>query len=204
MLDAFECQHRAVRVVRMRPAFLFTERAASEQRRIFAGPLVPNVVARRVPLLLWPSGLRFQALTSEDAARAYRLALTSDVRGPFNLAADPIIEGENLAAALGATLLELPSALVRTALATAWHLRLAPAEPGLFEVVRELPELDAGRARAELGWAPTASALDAVLQFVHGMASGRGGHTRPLARDGAAARVRELASGVGSRAGSTV
>jgi nucleoside-diphosphate-sugar epimerase len=204
MLDAFECAHPGVRVVRMRPAFLFTERAASEQRRVFAGPFVPNVVARRIPVLPWPAGLRFQALTSEDAARAYRLAVTSDARGPFNLASHPIIDGENLAAALGAAFVELPPALVRAALASAWHLRLVPAEPGLFDLVRALPELDTGRARAELGWTPTASAFDAVLAFVRGLAEGRGGHTRPLERDGVAARVRELRSGVGSRVGRAV
>jgi nucleoside-diphosphate-sugar epimerase len=183
----------------MRPAFLFTERAASEQRRIFAGPFVPNLLARRVPVLPFPAGLRFQALTTEDAAHAYRLAITGDVRGPFNLAAAPIVEGPNLAAALGAKLVEVPSPLVRAALASAWHLRLAPAEPGLFDLVRNLPELDTTRAQSVLGWSPRTGALDAMLQFVRGMARGRGGHTAPLEPDGPRARLRELRAGVGSR-----
>src|SRR5689334_19842107 len=38
-LDAFGAEHRAVRVVRMRPAFLFKRESAAEQRRLFAGPL---------------------------------------------------------------------------------------------------------------------------------------------------------------------
>jgi nucleoside-diphosphate-sugar epimerase len=199
LLDRFECDHPEMRVVRMRPAFLFTERAASEQRRIFAGPLVPNVVARGVPVLPYPAGLRMQALTTEDAADAYRLALLSDVRGAFNLAAPPIIDGDLLAEALGARLVLVPPAVVRAALAVAWHLRLAPAEPGLFDLVFALPELDAGRARRELGWQPESSSIDAVRAFLAGMASGAGTATAPLEPDSLAARRRELLSGVGSR-----
>ena len=154
-----------------------------------------------MPILPFPRGLRFQALTTEDAARAYRLALTRDVRGAFNLAAAPIVEGADLAEALGAKLVEVPAGLVRATLAGAWHLRLVPAEPGLFDLVYQLPELDVTRARATLAWSPRTSALDAVVRFVHGMAQGSGGHTRPLEPDGLGARGRELRAGVGSRVG---
>jgi UDP-glucose 4-epimerase len=201
LLDRFKCEHPEVRVVRMRPAFLFTEVAASEQRRIFAGPFVPNFVARRVPILPFPAGLRMQALRTEDAAVAYRLALSSDVRGPFNLAAEPILDGPTLAEALGARLLTVPPATVRFALAAAWHTRLAPAEPGLFDLVLQLPELDVTRARRELGWTPRASATDAVLAFVRGMSNGAGAPTAPLAPDGMRSRVAELRRGVGGRVG---
>lgn len=199
LLDRFECERPEVRVVRMRPAFLFTEVAASEQRRIFAGPFVPNVVARTVPALPYPTGLRMQALRTEDAAVAYRLALTSDVRGAFNLAADPVLDGPTLAAALGARLVGVPAAVVRAALATAWHLRLAPAEPALFDLVMRIPELDTTRARVELGWRPAASSVDAVLAFLHGMAGGAGAPTPPLEPDGWRQRLGELTRGVGSR-----
>ena len=35
-----------IRVVRLRPSFIFQERAASEQRRIFAGPFLPASLLR--------------------------------------------------------------------------------------------------------------------------------------------------------------
>jgi nucleoside-diphosphate-sugar epimerase len=201
LLDRFECEHPEVRVVRMRPAFLFTEAAASEQRRIFAGPFVPNLVSRRVPVLPYPAGLRMQALRTEDAAVAYRLALTSDVRGAFNLAAEPILDGPTLADAIGARLVTLPPAVVRAALATAWHTRTAPAEPGLFDLVLQLPELDVTRARTELGWTPRSSATDAVRAFLHGMSEGAGAPTPPLTPDGWRERLDELRRGVGGRVG---
>jgi nucleoside-diphosphate-sugar epimerase len=201
LLDRFECERPEVRVVRMRPAFLFTRVAASEQRRIFAGPLVPNVVAARVPVLPYPAGLQMQALATEDAADAYRLALLGDARGAFNLAADPVITGDVLAEALGARLVTVPPAVVRTALAIAWHFRLAPADPALFDLVSSLPQLDAGRAARELGWEPSVSSVDAVLTLVRGVAEGAGGATVPLQPDGLHARWQELRSGVGSRVG---
>src|SRR5690606_23038766 len=64
ILDAVEARHPEVRVVRMRPAFIFQRRSASEQRRLFLGPLVPNVIARygALPVVPLPRGLCFQAL----------------------------------------------------------------------------------------------------------------------------------------------
>jgi nucleoside-diphosphate-sugar epimerase len=199
LLDRFELRHPDVRVVRMRPAFLCQEPAASEQRRIFAGPFVPNVLARRVPVLPFPAGLRFQALATRDAAAAYRAAILTDVRGAFNLAAAPVIDGPTLADALGARLVTVPPATVRAAMAAAWHLRLGPAEPGLFDLVRVLPTLDTTRATLELLWSPRHSAIDAILEFVRGMAAGRGTATPPMAPDGVRQRADEVLSGVGSR-----
>jgi nucleoside-diphosphate-sugar epimerase len=199
LLDDFESRHASTRVVRFRPGFLFKRSAASEQRRIFAGPLVPGLVARATPVLPYPKGLRFQVLHTDDAAEACRRALTTDVRGPFNLAADPVVTGEVLADVMGAKLVPIPPKLVRAGMATAWHLRAAPAEPALFDLVMALPLLDCERARRELSWAPRVSAREALTELVEGMATGAGTATAPLERDGVGARLRELAAGAGSR-----
>jgi hypothetical protein len=42
VLGTYQRDHPDVRVVRMRPAFLFKRESASEQRRLFAGPLIPG------------------------------------------------------------------------------------------------------------------------------------------------------------------
>jgi nucleoside-diphosphate-sugar epimerase len=202
LLDAFEARHESTRVVRFRPAFLFKWVAASEQRRIFAGPFVPGSLARAVPVLPYPRGLRFQALHTDDAAEAYCRAVTSDVRGAFNLAAEPIVTGPVLAEVMGARLVEVPPIVVRAGLATAWHLRASPAEPTLFDLVMAAPLLDSTRARVELSWEPRVSAVDALTELVEGMAAGAGGASRPLERDGFRARLREVAAGVGSRVAS--
>ncbi len=91
VLDAFERRHPSVRVVRMRPGFLFKRASASEQRRLFAGPLLPQRLVRPslIPAVPDLPGLRFQALHTDDAADAYRRAVARPVSGAFNLAADP-------------------------------------------------------------------------------------------------------------------
>ena len=150
------------------------------------------------PLTL-PPGLRFQAVHTEDVAEAYHLALTSDARGPFNLAAEPVITADILADLLGTRPLVVPRPVIRAGVALTWRAHLAPADPALMDLVLGLPLLDSTRARDELGWVPRRSATDAVRELLDGIAEGAGSSTAPLAPDSAASRLRELAGGVGER-----
>lgn len=202
VLDAFEREHPDMRVVRLRPGFIFKRESAAEQRRLFAGPLLPNGLARPglIPAVPDLPGLRFQALHSADAGQAYRLAITRDVRGAFNLAADPVIDAAQLAELLGARTFRVPIGPLRAALATAWHMHLIPASPHLFDAVLRLPIMDVTRARTELGWSPRHSALDAIRAFLDGLREDAGMDTPPLARDtGGRWRVQEFITGIGQR-----
>lgn len=201
VLDAFAAEHPDVRVVRLRPGFIFQRPAATQQRRLFAGPFVPRwaVEPGRLPFLPVPSGLRFQAVHAEDAARAYHLAATTDVEGAFNVAAEPVIDGDVLAGLLGTRAFEVPPVLMRTGVAAAWHAHLTPAEPALLDLVLQLPLLDTTRAHEELGWRPERTAVEAVQAMLEGLLAGAGARTPPLAPDTAAGRLREVATGVGER-----
>lgn len=202
VLDAFEARNAQIRVVRMRPGFIFQRPASTAQRRLFAGPLVPALVARpgRLPRLPLPPGLRFQALHADDVAEAYRLAVTApDAQGPFNLAADPVVDGTLLASLLHTAVVTVPRPVVRAALAAAWRAHLVPTEPALLDLVLGLPVLDTTRARTELGWAPRRTSVESLRELLDGMASGEGGPTPPLAPDSPGGRVQELATGVGER-----
>ncbi|MEV6327792.1 NAD-dependent epimerase/dehydratase family protein [Streptomyces sp. NPDC051909] len=183
LLDTFERDHPQTRVVRMRPAFLFKEESASEQRRIFAGRWVPGQLFRPdlLPLLPELPGLRFQTLHTDDAADAYVRALVRDVRGAFNLAADPVVDAEVLGALFGARPVRVPVPAVRGALSAAWRMRVAPAEPGLLDAVLRLPLLATDRARRELGWAPARTSVEALEAFLRGVRAGGGDATEPLA-----------------------
>jgi UDP-glucose 4-epimerase len=201
-LDVLETRHPEVRVVRLRPAFIFKRSSATEQRRLFAGPFLPGVLLRpgRLPVIPYPAGLRFQALHSRDAAHAYRLALLSDARGAFNIASEPIVDAAGLAEALDTRAIAVPPPVVRAALALAWKMRLAPADPQLFDVVIRLPLMDTQRAKAALEWAPRHSSLEALQELFVGMAEGAGGSTPPLEPDSPERRLGEIASGIGTRA----
>jgi nucleoside-diphosphate-sugar epimerase len=203
VLDAFELRHPDMRVVRLRPGFIFKRQAASEQRRLFAGPLLPNQLVRPGLLPVVPDlpGLRFQALHSIDAAEAYRLALLRPVRGPFNLAADPVIDAGTLGELLGARPVKLPARPVRAAVAAAWRLHLVPASPMLVDLALSLPIMDSSRARSELGWEPSRTSLDALAEVIEGFRQGAGMETPPLDPDaGGKLRQQELATGVGETA----
>ncbi|WEH37163.1 SDR family oxidoreductase [Streptomyces sp. AM 4-1-1] len=182
VLDTYERDHPEIRVVRMRPGFLFKETAASEQRRIFAGRFVPGPLLRPDLLPFVPDleGLRFQVLHTDDAAQAYRLAVLSEARGAFNLAADPVIDARTLAAQLGAKVVRVPRALVRTALSAAWQAHAVPASPHLFDAVLRLPVLDCSRAHDVLGWRPARTADEALDAFLRGVRRGAGENTPPL------------------------
>lgn len=202
ILDTFERDFPTTRVVRLRPGFIFKPESAAEQRRLFIGPLLPDGLARPglIPVVPDLPGLRFQALHSADAGQAYRLAATRDVRGAFNIAADPVIDAARLAELLGARAFRVPTAPLRAAVAAAWHLHLVPASPQLFDAVLRLPIMDVTRARTELGWSPRHSALDAIQAFLDGLRQGAGMETPPLARDTSGPlRQQEFTTGVGER-----
>ncbi|MFF3214235.1 NAD-dependent epimerase/dehydratase family protein [Streptomyces sp. NPDC002886] len=183
VLDTYEHAHPDVRVVRMRPGFLFKRESASEQRRIFAGRLLPGRLVRKnlIPAVPDLPGLRFQALHTDDAAAAYLAAVTRPVRGAFNLAAGPVVDGPVLAEIFEARSFSTPAAPVRAALAAAWRLRLVPASPDLFDAVLRLPLMDSSRARKELGWEPARTSVEALQEFLAGLRSGSGMATAPLA-----------------------
>ncbi|NGO41775.1 NAD-dependent epimerase/dehydratase family protein [Streptomyces ureilyticus] len=182
VLDTFEYERPETRVVRMRPAFLFKEESGSQQRRLFAGRFKPGPLARPelLPVLPDVRGLRVQALHTEDAAEAYRLAVTSDVRGAFNLAAEPPLDAEVLGELFHSRLVRMPRKAARSALAAAWGLHLVPASPQLFDAVLRLPLMDCTRARHELGWRPRYTAIEAVEEVLQGMREGAGEETAPL------------------------
>jgi UDP-glucose 4-epimerase len=202
LLDLFERENPAARVVRLRPALVFKRGAASGIRRLFAGPFLPTPLLRRrlVPFVPSHPRLRFQAVHSLDVGEAFRLALTRDVRGPFNLAADPVLDGETLGRLLDARPVPVPGRALRGAAALTWRLRLQPTPPGWIDLAFGVPLMDAGRAREELGWAPRRTAAEALLELLAGMREGAGLETPPLSPDtGGPARAGEIAGGLGAR-----
>jgi UDP-glucose 4-epimerase len=204
-LDGFEAAHQEMRVVRLRPAFIFKRESASEQRRLFAGPLLAPWMVRPglLPVVPDVSGLRFQALHSADAAEAFRLVVTDPTaRGAYNLAAEPPIDARVLGELLRARPVRIPLGAARAVVSAAWRLRLLPASPHLLDLAVRAPLLDPSRIRAELGWRPRYTAVEAIRELLEGIRSGAGMATPPLEPGGAGRfRSRELLTRAGSRAG---
>lgn len=191
-----------MRVVRLRPGLIFKAEAASEIRRFFLGPLLPNLLVRPrlIPFVPEVAGLRFQAVHSDDVGEAYRRAAVYRVEGAFNIAAEPTIGPPELASLLHARQLPVPAKLLRAAASATWHAHLQPADAGWIDLALGVPLMDSGRARRELGWEPTKTSLDALDELLVGLRHGRGGDTQPLdPQAGGPFRAGEFATGVGSR-----
>ncbi len=183
LLDELERAHPSMRVVRMRPALIFKREAASDIRRLFLGPLVPRLAFDRRAVRFVPDHprLRFQAVHSLDVGEAFRLAATRDVRGAFNLAADPILDARTLAELFGAKRVPVTPGFLRGAVGLAWRSHLIAAGPGWIDLAFGVPLLESTRARTELGWVPARRADEALLELVDGLRDGAGYDTPPLA-----------------------
>jgi UDP-glucose 4-epimerase len=202
ILDRVEEEAPSLRAVRLRPALIFKRDAASEIRRLFAGPLLPSPLVRPglIPVVPDDPRLVFQAVHSLDVGEAYRLAVKGDARGAFNIAAEPVLDPERLASMLGARRVRVPGKVLRGAAGVSWRLRLQPSEPGWVDMALNVPVMDSTRAREELGWQPRHSSVEALRELLEGIRDRAGIDTPPLAPGaGGPMRIRELLTGVGSR-----
>lgn len=201
-LDRLELEHPDLRVVRLRPGLIFKYGAASGIRRLFAGPFLPSPLVHRrlVPFVPDTPRLRFQAVHSLDVGEAYRLACVRDVRGAFNIAADPVLDSKELSRILGAPLVSMSEGALRAAAATTWRLRLQPTPPGWIDLALGVPLLDTTRAQTELAWFPSRGADEALEDLLLGLRERAGEKTPPLdPGSGGPGRIKELLSGVGAR-----
>jgi nucleoside-diphosphate-sugar epimerase len=182
----------------------FKEGAATGIRRLFMGPLLPGSLLRRewLKAVPFPRGLRTQAVHSDDVAQAYRLAALGDVRGAFNVAAEPVLDARTVGDALGARTISIPPRALRAVADAAWHLRLQPTPPGWLDLGMLTPVMDITRAREELGWTPRVGADEAFLELLEGLRHGRDTATPPLDRASSGPlRAREFSTGVGASDG---
>jgi nucleoside-diphosphate-sugar epimerase len=107
-----------------------------------------------------------------DVGDAYRRAAVGDVSCPFNIAAEPVVGSDELARMLRARKVAISPQLLRAAASASYKLRLQPSEPGWLDMALGVPLMSTERARRELGWRPTRTALEAIQELVAGMREG--------------------------------
>lgn len=182
LLDEAEALQPDLVVSRMRPGLIFQRDAGAQITRYFLGRLFPaRMLAEELPSLPWPTGLRLQAVHADDVAAAYREVVVRRMRGAFNIAADGVLHGQDVADLLaGGRLLDVSPSLARTAVAAAWHTHAVPVSPGWVDLALQIPLMDTSRARRLLGWAPTIEAPRVLREMVDGIAHGVGGGSPPL------------------------
>lgn len=185
LLDSFQVANPDVRVVRLRPGLIFKREAAARIKRLFFGAHFPAWVLRPSLLPVVPDARRlvFQAVHTDDVADAYRRAVVNlDAHGAYNVAADPVLDGSEIGRALGARPVPVPMAALRMGADLLWRLRLQPTPPGWVDLASNVPLLDCGRARRELGWSARTSATDALRELFEGLAVEAEGPTPAMRR----------------------
>lgn len=182
LLDHVEQRHPELRVVRIRPCLIFQRAMGAEAHRFFIGPLLPRSLVRPdlLPVLPMPAAIRAQAVHADDIAEVYRLAVLRHVRGAFNISNDPPLTPAVIASLFGAKHVPIPGRVARAAVSAAWYARLVPVDAGWIDLGLQAPLLDSTRARNELGWTPTVSGTDALLELVKGIQDGAGLQTPAL------------------------
>jgi UDP-glucose 4-epimerase len=202
-LDRFEREAPGVRVVRMRPGLVFKKEAAQGIRRLFAGPFFPGLLANPALINFVPDieDLRSQVIHSYDVGEAFRLAIVNeDARGAFNIAAEPVLDSQEIGRILDARPVPVPEGLARAGAGLSWRLRMQPVPPGWLDLSRQVPIMDTTRARTGLGWTARYSAGEALLDLLEGLRTGAGLDTPPLARSTSGPlRIREILTGIGGR-----
>jgi len=202
-LDRFEIEAPEIRVVRMRPGLVFKKEAAEGIRRLFAGPFLPSPLVRTGLINAIPDipNLRGQIVHSYDVGEAFRVAIVNDeARGAFNLAAEPVLDPDELGRILDARPVPVSAQVARSAARLSWQLRVQPVSEGWLDMALSVPIMDTGRARSVLGWEPERSADEALLDLLEGLRTGAGLDTPPLSpKTGGPFRIREILTGVGGR-----
>lgn len=180
VLDEVEGAYPDLAVARVRPALVFQRAAASGIERYFLGAVVPGgLVARGLPVLPWPAGVRVQAVHADDVASGLVAAVGR--RGAFNLAAPDVLDAHAVADVLGArAVVPVPVHVVRSAVTAAWRVRGLHLSPGWVDLAASVPVLDTTRARTELGWEPRHSSRAALEELLGGLVDGAGTASPPM------------------------
>ncbi|HVM00486.1 MAG TPA: NAD-dependent epimerase/dehydratase family protein [Egibacteraceae bacterium] len=132
------------------------------------GPGVDGFLARqleclRLPLVRGHAPPR-QFVHVEDVAAALALAVTADLPGPYNVAADGWLAAEELLGLLGRKPVVVPEAVAFTTAEQLWARGLSELPAGAVHYVMHPVVLDTDRLH-EQGWAPTRSNREIIREF---------------------------------------
>ncbi len=182
LLNEHEHEHPEVLITRLRPALIFQHDAGSEIMRYFFGPWIPaSALSGHLPAIAWPHHTRVQALHADDAAQAYLAAVRQRPGGAFNVAADDVLTGADIAGLLsGGRFREVPAPALRAAISAGWNSRVLPVSPGWLDMASSITLMSTDRARTELGWKPRHTAVETVAEVLDAMVDGVGTASPPL------------------------
>lgn len=160
----------AVRIARVRPGFILQASAASGLLRYALPGYLPMCLVPLLPLLPMDRSLCIPVVHADDVADAVVRVIERQPTGAFNVAGEPPVGRDQVARALGARPVHVPSAVLGGIVDATWRLRLQPVDRGWLDMAFSVPLLDCARARTDLEWSPQWSATDALADLLTGVA----------------------------------
>jgi UDP-glucose 4-epimerase len=182
LLDEYEqrLDGAAIPIARMRPGFILQRAAASALMRYALPEYVPMQLIPLLPLLPLDRRLSIPLIHSDDVADAISRVIEHRATGPFNLAAEPPVTRDDVAAALDARSVHVPAGLLGILVDLSWRARLQHIDRGWLDLAFTVPLLDSSRAHSVLGWTPKWSSTDALADFLDGVAHQAHAESPPL------------------------
>lgn len=172
LLDDLEARRPTTTVTRMRPGFVLQRDAASALMRYGLPGYLPAALLRWVTVLPVDRRLLIPVVHADDVAFAIVAALHNPVGGAFNLAGEPPLSRDDIAAAFGARPVHVPASVLSSLVGLTWRVRLQALEPGWIDLAFSVPQLDTTRARELLGWRAQVDAHDALRETLTGALTG--------------------------------
>lgn len=181
-LDEYQRQLRsaAIPIARMRPGFILQRAAASGLVRYGLPGYVPMQLIPWLPILPLDKRLCIPLIHADDVADAISRAIDRHASGPFNLAAEPAVGRDDVAAVLDARPVHVPAGVLGALVDFSWRARVQHIDRGWLDLAFSVPLLDCSRARTELGWTPTWTSTDALADLVDGIAHHAHADSPPL------------------------
>jgi UDP-glucose 4-epimerase len=136
VLDEYEQRlgSAAIPIARMRPGFILQRVAASGLMRYGLPGYVPMWLIPRLPVLPLDKHLCIPLIHADDVADAITRVIDRRAAGPFNLAAEPPVGRDDVAAALGAHPVHVPSGVLRALVDLTWRARLQHIDRGWLDL----------------------------------------------------------------------
>jgi nucleoside-diphosphate-sugar epimerase len=181
-LDDYQHRDGRVPITRLRPGFIAQRDAAGELMRYALPAWAPTQLVRKLPILPVDRRLCFPVVHADDVADAVVRVIETKSTGAFNLAADPPVGADDIARALGARPVHVPSSVLGAVIDLTWRARVQPIDRGWVDMIFTVPLLDCTRAHDQLGWRPTWSSTETLADLVAGTAGGAHTSSAPLRR----------------------
>jgi nucleoside-diphosphate-sugar epimerase len=155
LVEQFDADHPEATVVVLRPV---TVLGPGEDHVLVAHLETPRLLTVRDREPPW------QFVHSDDLAEALHLAVTSDMAGVYNVAADGWLSLGELCGILGVRRVSVPEAWADAATRWLWRRRLWPLPPGGLPLLTEPWVVRSDKLRAQ-GWAPERSNREIAREF---------------------------------------